>query len=583
MMKTVQLYITLTLLILSAGCQKFLEVDTKGVLSQSQAEDPAQIESFVVAAYSHMSSLGFADTHNPWIQSVRSDDAYKGGGGLSDQTPWYEMETFTGVTPNVGNNDGPWYRGYVGISRANIALRLLNAVDASTFPKKDQRIAEMKFLRGWIYLGMKLRWKYVPIIDENTPSDAVVVEGISNRPDGMANDLPLWDWIIQNFEDAAAILPETQAEKGRPTKYAAHALAAKALLFRAYEQNDRHQVININKETLQRALDHLDAIMAVDGAVYDLQADFGDNFMIEFDNATKEALWEIQYSIDDGTTDGHINRGNELNAPWWAPYFTCCDFNKVSHTMINAFKTDETGLPDFQNYNNTEMKGNTYVEFFKSHEFDPRLSHTAAIPGYPWKYDNNLLYQESGSRAPFQYGYFNSMKEQVHPDCDCIFRPFYVMNSMNEKVIRYSEVLLWKAEVLIQLDRFNEALPLINRIRQRAANSTQRLHKPDGSLWMDYKVETYKPGVNVTWTKEFAWQALMWENRLEFSMEGRRFFDLMRWGQLEPVMNAFINKEKTRFDWYNQGRFTAGRDEFLPIPQAQMNWSKGSYKQNPGY
>lgn len=582
-MKRYTIVIASFIALLFFGCRDFLEVNPRGVLSETQVEGPEQLENFVTAAYAAMSSLGYGDTHNPWIQTVRSDDAYKGGGGLNDQVPWYEMEVFTLVTPNIGNNDGPWYRGYVGIGRTNTALRLLNATDPSVFANQDQRIAEMKFLRGWIYLGMKLRWKYVPIIDETTPADAVLVEEISNRPEGMTNDLPIWDWIIQNFEEAAALLPESQSERGRPTKYAAHALAAKALLFRAYEQDDRHQVININRETLGRALEHLDAITAADGALFDLQADFGDNFMVEFDNATKESLWEVQYSINDGTTDGRINRGNELNAPWWAPHFTCCDFNKVSHTMVNAFKTDATGLPDFNNYNNTEMTGNGYVSYFQEHQFDPRLSHTAGIPGYPWKYDNGLLFEEGGSRAPFQYGFFKSMKENVHPDCDCIFRPFFIMNSMNERVVRYSEVLLWKAEVYIQLDRINDALPLINRVRERASGSVQRLRKNDGNLWMDYKVATYQPGVNCNWTKEFAWQALMWENRLETAMEGRRFFDLLRWGQLEPTMNAYFAKERARFDWFNIARFTAGRDEYLPIPQQQMNWSKGSYRQNPGY
>ncbi|WP_153799740.1 RagB/SusD family nutrient uptake outer membrane protein [Foetidibacter luteolus] len=568
---------------LVTGCSKFLEVEPKGVLSESQVEGPDQLENFVIAAYAYMPSLGFGDTHAPWIQSVRSDDSYKGGGGLSDQTPWYEMELYTAVTSNIGNNDGPWYRGYCGISRANTALRLLNKVDGALFDKKDQRIAEMKFLRGWIYMGMKLRWNYVPYISDTVPNDAIIVEGISNRPDGMTNDLNLWDKIVQDFEEAANVLPETQPEKGRPTQYAAHALAAKALLFRAYEQNDAHQVININKETLNKALAHIDIIMQKDGAMFDLEPDFANNFLIDFDNATKESLWEIQYSIDDGTTDGRVNRGDELNAPWWSPYFTCCDFHKVSHTMVNAFKTDGNGLPDFTNYNNTDINGQAYVQYFKDHSFDPRMGHTVAIPGYPWKYNNNIMFEESGSRAPFQYGYFNSMKEQVDPNCTCIFRPFYVYNSMNKKEIRYSEVLLWKAEILIQLDRFTEALPLINRIRTRAANSTARLKKNDGTLWMDYTLQTYQPGVNCNWTKDFAWQALMWENRLELACEGRRFFDLLRWGQLEPVMNAYINKEKTRFDWFSLGRFTAGRDEYLPIPQAQMNWSKGSYKQNPGY
>lgn len=568
----------------SAACSKILEVEPKAVLSESQVKD--QLDNFVIAAYSLMPGLGFGTTHNPWIQSVRSDDAYKGGGGLNDQTPWYEMEVFTAVTPNIGNNDGPWYLGYVGISRTNTALSLLSQADVATYPEKDHRIAEMRFLRGWIYLGAKLRWKYIPWIDESVPTDAAVVEGISNRPDGMTNDLGLWDKIIADFEAAASALPETQAEKGRPTSYAAHAFAAKALLFRAYEQNDAHQVVNVNKETLQKALAHIQVLKAKDGVLFDLEPDFANNFLVQYDNATKESVWEIQHSIGDGTqtwSNGQTNRGNELNAPWWAPYYGCCDFHKASHNLINAFKTDNNGLPDFDNFNNTDLNGNSYVTYFQSHAFDPRLLHTVGIPGYPWKYDNSLLYAESGSRAPFQYGYFNSLKEQVPPDCDCIYKPFYTYNSMNRREIRYAEVLLWEAEILIQLDRHQEALPIINRIRTRAANSTGRLKKPDGSNWMNWQMETYKDGVNCNWTKDFAWQALVWENRLEMAMEGRRFFDLQRWGMLEPVMNAYINKEKTRFDWFSIGHFMAGRDEYLPIPQAQMNWSKGSYHQNPGY
>jgi hypothetical protein len=569
--------------VLLSGCKNFLDVKPKGVLSEEQVENPDQIENFVISAYSFMPTLWYWDTHNPWIQSVRSDDSYKGGGGLGDQTPWHEMEIFTSLTSNTGNNDGPWYKGYCGISRANTAIRLLKKLDASAFPAKEQRLAEMKFLRGWIYLGMKLRWKYVPWIDDEVPNDAVIVEGISNRTQEMTNDLPLWDKIIKDLEEAAEVLPETQGEKGRPTKYAAHALAAKALLFRAYEQNDRNQVTNINQQTLNKALAHINTITAKDGTMFDLTPDFAENFMIEYDNITKESLWEIQYTIDDGTTDGRVNWGDQLNAPWWSPNFGCCDFHKVSHSMVNAFKTDNGGLPDFDHYNDTEMNGHTYIQYFKDHAFDPRLGHTAAIPGYPWKYDNKLLFKEEGSRAPFQYGYFNSLKEQVRPDCGCMFKPFYVQNAMNKREIRYAEVLLWQAEILIQLGRFNDALPIINRIRQRAANSTGRLKKDDGTPWMNYKVETYKPGVNCTWTKEFALQALIWENRLETACEGRRFFDLMRWGILAPTMNAHFDKERNRFDWIKQARFTAGRDEFLPIPQPQMNWSRGSYKQNPGY
>ena len=45
----------------------------------------------------------------------------------------------------------------------------------------------------------------------------------------------------------------------------------------------------------------------------------------------------------------------------------------------------------------------------------------------------------------------------------------------------------------------------------------------------------------------------------------------------------YIAKEKTRFDWFSLEHFSAGRDEYFPIPQPQMNFAAGNYVQNPGY
>jgi hypothetical protein len=150
-------------------------------------------------------------------------------------------------------------------------------------------------------------------------------------------------------------------------------------------------------------------------------------------------------------------------------------------------------------------------------------------------------------------------------------------------VIRYSEILLWKAEILIKLGREDEALPIINQIRQRSANSTGLLKFADGTPALNYHIEPYVDGVNCAWTNEFAWKAYVWETRLEFAGEGRRFFDLVRWGMAEEVMNAHFAKEKLRLEWLEPGHFTSGRDEFLPIPQQQIVWSKGKFVQNPGY
>lgn len=565
------------------GCADQLNVNPKGQLSEGLIYgNPEIADGFVTAAYALIPNLGFAESHNPWMHgSIRSDDAYKGGGGVADQLPWYEMEIFTGVTSNVGNNDGPWYRGYCGVSRCNIAIDALKRIELEDMPERDVRIGEARFLRGAIHFNMKLFWRHIPYIDEETGSSVEFVEATPNRFEG--GDMVVWEKILEDFEDAIAKLPEEQRDKGRVNKIAAKAMAAKTLLFMAYEQDDRHQVVNINNTRLEKALEYINEITALEGSKVDLCDDFADNFLPEYDNNTLEAIWEMQYSIDDGMPNGgRVNWGDELNAPWWEPFFSCCDFHKVSYNLVNAFKTDPNGLPQFDTFNNEELKGN-YTTYFGTNTFDPRISHTVAIPGHPFKYDPTLLYDSAATRDPATYGYMNSLKEQVHPDCSCVLKPFYVQNSMNKRNVRYAEVLLWKAEILIQLNRHNEALPIINQIRQRAAASTTRLKMADNSPILNYNIATYQDGVNCTWTKDFAWKALMWENRVETACEGRRFFDLLRWGILETTMNDYFRKERTRYSWMNNAQFIAGRDEYKPIPQPQMNYAKGMYKQNPGY
>ena len=211
-----------------------------------------------------------------------------------------------------------------------------------------------------------------------------------------------------------------------------------------------------------------------------------------------------------------------------------------------------------------------------SDQVDPRLDHTVAMEGKPFKYDPTLIHGgDSWSRAPGIYGNFNSMKELEHPDCDCRGEngPFPIW-SMNTVLVRYSDVLLWKAEALIQLDRFEEALPIINRLRTRAANSTGMLN--NASI---YNIKTYGTFAS----KEEAINALRWERRLELGLEGHRFFDLVRWGMAKETLNTYFEVEHTRKPYLEEAAFTKGKHEYLPIPNQQINLSGGIYVQNPGY
>jgi starch-binding outer membrane protein, SusD/RagB family len=256
--------------------------------------------------------------------------------------------------------------------------------------------------------------------------------------------------------------------------------------------------------------------------------------------------------------------------------------------MVNAFKTDANGLPLLDNFNDQDIfntvspDGTTPIA--PGMTVDPRLDHTVGVPGRPFKYRNtvnqagDMIYNFSWARDPGVYGYFGNMKEQQAPDCSCYVKegPF-VGTSKNVDFIRYADILLFKAEALIQLNRWNEALPIINQIRARAAASTQRTLAAGASNI--YNVAPYASFPN----KEFAWKALKFERRLEFAMEGHRFFDLVRWGEAEQVLNAYLGKEKQRRDFLANARFTAGRDEYYPIPQREIDFTRGVYKQNPGY
>src|SRR5690606_19359916 len=158
---------------------------------------------------------------------------------------------------------------------------------------------------------------------------------------------------------------------------------------------------------------------------------------------------------------------------------------KPSQTLVNAFHTNADGLPLLDNYNNNNVD-------FGAHTVDPRLDHTVSRPGVPWKYEPVHMVTNDWSRAIPIYGTYNSMKENVSPDCDCFINlpPFYG-NTKTRIMIRYADVLLFRAEALIELDRHGEALPLINQLRERAASSTSRLKMEDGTSISRYSVKPY--------------------------------------------------------------------------------------------
>jgi len=569
--------ITTGFLFLTSSCKKYLDVKPQGALTEADVTTSGSVDGLVTAAYAAIGNdFWSGPITSMWAYgSVRSDDAYKGGGSVDDvgEVNAYEQYNLTQpTTPGLFNNT--WERAYAAISRANFAIRTLNNLSDAEFSKKAMRIGEMRFLRGHIYFVLKVLFKRVPYIDE-TLTDEEIKE-VSN--DALTND-QLWDKIAEDFQFAVANLPETQpSEPGRANKLSAKAYLAKVRLYQAYVQNETHSVTSIDAAKLNEVVTLTSDV--INSGKYQLQPDFAENFLNGYDNGP-ESVFAIQYSINDGTQIGRLSMSTSLNYSL-APQYGCCWFHVASQNMVNAFGTDVNGLPKFSTFNDVALTDADLIPIGAT--VDPRIDHTIGIKGHPFKYQPNVLYNHSWERVPALYGGFGNMKEQQAADCPCFKKvgPFYG-SSKNIDIIRYTDVLLWKAEALIELNRQAEALPLINQIRTRAKNSTSRTRFANGTAPSNYKISEYIDGININWTQANARIALQWERRLEFAMEGPRLFDLVRWGIAAETLNAYLAKEKTRRAYLANAVFTKGRDEYFPIPQREIDFTKGLYKQNPGY
>ncbi len=571
------LYICVLFLALSlSGCSDFLDQqEPQGTLSDKQVKDPKYIDNLVISAYAiWISAEDINSSFSMWNFDVRSDDAYKGGNGTSDGDVFHQLEVSQGILTTNWNISDMWQRLYNGISRVNTALALLDQTEVSTYALKEERVAEMKFLRAYGHFLLKRLYKNIPfVMNENLTAEEY--NSLSNRE--YSNDEG-WQQIINDLEYAYNVLPAKQTEVGRPSKSAAAAFLAKVYLYKAYHQDDTntHQVTSISKEDLLNVVKYTDpAIYAAGG--FGLETDFQNNFRPEpqYENGV-ESIWAMQYSMNDGTTYGNLNWSYGLIVPN-IPGVTDggCDFYKPSQNMVNAFRTDNNGLPYIDTFNNTDYdKATDYA--------DPRLFLTVGMPGLPYEFNKKFIMDESSiwSRSNGLYGYYVALKQNVDPESDYLIKGSWWGTPMNRIVFRYADVLLERAEALAQLNdgRISEAIALVNQIRTRAKQSTAMISDYESRYGVRMNVGQY----NGTYTQEQALKIVKMERRIELGMECERFFDLVRWGEADTVINKYYAEEANDCAIYADARFTKNKNEYLPIPYAQIAASNGNYVQNIG-
>ncbi len=555
-----------------AGCSDFLdEQKPQGTLSEFEVNTPDKVDNLVISAYAIFTTAeDINSSFSMWNFDVRSDDAYKGGSSTNDGDVFHQLEVEKGVLTTNWNINDMWVRLYNALSRVNSALAVLEKCDDS-YTLKSQRIAEMKFLRAYGHFLLKRLYKNIPfVMDENMTEEQY--NNLSNRE--FTNDEG-WGLIAKELEEAYANLPVKQEDKGRPTKAAAAAFLTKVYLYKAYHQDNvnSNQVTEINQDDLKKVIEYSDpAIYAAGG--YGLEKDFHNNFRpeTEYENGP-ESIWAIQYSINDGSTYGNLNWSYGLIVPN-IPDVTDggCDFYKPTQNLVNAFKTNLDGLPmDNCNDANYDMTVDNA---------DPRLFLTVGITGLPYMFNKKYIMDRSSawSRSGGIYGYYVTLKHNVDPDLigTYLIRGSYWASPMNRIVFRYADVLLMRAEAFAQLGQADQAIPLVNQLRERAAGSTQMIADYESR----YGVHPYCKTYTGTYSKDDAIKIVKTERRLEMAMESERFFDLVRWGDAAKVITAYVTKEKERVSFLGEAQFTENRDEYLPIPHEQIASSGDHYIQN---
>ena len=568
------LYSVLTVLALvgTTSCSDFLD-DQKpqGVLDSDMVKDPSNVDNLVISAYAVFTTAeDINSSFSMWNFDVRSDDAYKGGNGTSDGDVFHQLEIEQGVLTTNWNINDMWVRLYNCISRVNSAISVLETTSDS-YQLKAQRLGEMKFLRAYAHFLLKRLYKNIPfIMDANLKQEDY--NTLSNTE--FTNDEG-WQQIINDVEYAYSVLPVKQTDKGRPSKAAAAAFLTKAYLYKAYRQDNpkTNEVTSINREDLLKVIEYSNPDIYSAGG-FDLEPDFHNNFRPEtqYENGV-ESIWAMQYSINDGTKYGNLNWSYGLIVPN-IPGVTDggCDFYKPSQNLVNAYRTDADGHPFIDTFNNKD--------YDLTQDADPRLFLTVGLTGLPYEFNSKYMMDASAtwSRSNGLYGYYVTLKQNVDPDCGYLVKGSWWGTPMNRIVFRYADVLLERAEAYAQLNETGEAIKLVNEIRKRAKQSTGMIANYPSDYGVKFNISTY----NGTYSQEDALKIVKMERRLEMGMESERFFDLVRWGEAEKVLNKYFAEEANNCSIYGDAHFTKNKNEYLPIPYSQVAASNGHYTQNIG-
>lgn len=561
--------------LMTFGCkQSFLVNQPVGALGDATVATKAGVNELLIGCYASLSGqttgTGWDVATDNWLYgSVCGGDAHKGSDD-GDQADAYSIARFE-TLPSNGYMETAFVTYMDAVVRCDNVLKILAVLPAGqmTDAEKTEVGAEAKFLRAHFNFQMQRMWNNVPYVDESID--------YSKNNYHVPNSGPIWDKIEADFTYAMNNLPSTQSDVGRANKWAAEAYLGKVLLYeKKYSQAEK-----LFDDAIANGV-------TSNGLKYALLPKFSDNFDPAKKNGS-ESVFAYQAAVNTSTSGAQANFGDILNFPYNGPG-GCCGFFRPSIELANSYRTNALGLPLLDgSYDNSANAVKNDQGILSSAPFtpdagnlDPRIDWTMGRRGIPYLdwgpdpgYDWTRNQAASGPYIPIK-NVFKKSEESQFTDGSS-WTPG--LTAINILIIRYADVLLMDAECKVENNELLQAESLVNQVRQRAANTADFVMNGNAPA-ANYVINQYL----VPWTSQAtARAAVQMERKLELAMEGHRFFDLVRWGEAATVIQNYFNYE-SQFTGDLQGaKFTAGKSEYFPYPQRQIDLSNGTLKQNPGY
>lgn len=314
--------------------------------------------------------------------------------------------------------------------------------------------------------------------------------------------------------DLLLAIPELKlkSELQHGERYKATKGAAKSVLAMVYVWQERWSDA---KEVLEQI---------IDSQQYSLLSDFN-NLWLEINDHNNESVFEYEY---------HSNLGFDWgNFDWEKP---------ESHLAVQMLgPANLSGDPDYNPGWGFGQVTPDLVNFFDSR--NEVIRKNATILDIQQRVDNGASHSMGAySLQGYKNNKYTTRKANTSEEYGAVPELNYGQNFVK---IRYAEILLLYAETLARMGQLPEAVNPLNMVRQRAG----------------------LPEVNGLSQEELL-DVIFDERTTEFACEGKRFFDLIRWGKASEVLS--------------DSGFVAGRDELWPIPYLALKQNP-LVSQNSGY